>query len=54
MDRETAIQKLRECQKLDDVEVAHVDADQVLCDLLSDLGYADVVSEYVEVDKYYV
>ena len=54
MDRRTAIQKLKECQELDDAEVAHIDADQVLCDLLSELGYADVVSEYVEVDKYYI
>lgn len=51
-----AIRKLRECQELGeyDAEMAHIDADLVLCDLLSVLGYTDVVSEYEKVDKYYI
>lgn len=36
-----------------DVETAHEDADQVLCDLLKALGYNKVVEEYNKVEKWY-
>lgn len=36
-----------------DVESAHVDADQVLCDLLEALGYKQIVEEYDKVKKWY-
>jgi len=53
MSKEEAILKLKECQKNNDTEVAHVYADDVLCDLLEGLGYEDVVKEYYKVDKWY-
>ena len=53
MTRELAIEKLRECQKDDNIDAAHRNADHVLCELLVALGYADVVAEWVEVDKWY-
>lgn len=37
----------------DDPEAAHILADDVLCDLLIDLGYDLVVSEYNGITKYY-
>ncbi len=52
MDRETAIEKLKQCQDYD-AERAHNDADDVLCDLLVALGYKDVVEEWVKVEKWY-
>lgn len=36
-----------------DVEAAHQDADDVLCDLLTALGFADVVEEWRKVPKWY-
>ena len=54
MDKELAIQKLKQCRQSRDAEAAHIAADQVLCDLLSELGYADVVQEWDNVDKYYI
>lgn len=36
-----------------DTESAHVRADDLLCMLLINLGYEDVVSEYAAVDKWY-
>ena len=36
-----------------DTEANHADADKVLCDLLIELGYADVVLLYNRIDKWY-
>ena len=53
MTREEAIAKLRKCAEDEDVEVAHDDADRVLCELLESLGYADVVEAWHKVPKWY-
>lgn len=53
MTKEEALTKLAECQKNDDTEIAHSDADDVLCALLDELGYGDVVAEYSKVDKWF-
>ena len=37
----------------DDPEVGHMKADGVLCALLVDLGYDDVVGAYEEIRKWY-
>ena len=36
-----------------DTEMAHVHADDVLCDLLIVLGYDEVVSEWEKIPKWY-
>ena len=46
MDREKALEFLRQAQRLGSHESAHIEADAVLCELLSDLGYGDVVEEW--------
>lgn len=48
-----AIDRLRELQKSGDTELAHGDADSVLCDFLTILGYEHVVHEYNLIDKWY-
>ena len=53
MTREEAINKLKILQSLGDEEIAHCNADDVICDLLKALGYEDVVKEYDEIDKWY-
>lgn len=40
-------------QHSDDPEVAHLDADILICELLVELGYKDVVDEYDKTPKYY-
>ena len=47
------MERLAELDKLDDPEQAHSDADNLLCDLLSDLGYHYVVEVYHEMWKQY-
>lgn len=53
MTREEAIERLRSWQGDQDKEAAHSDADRVLCELLTALGYADVVAEWQKIDKWY-
>ena len=53
MTREEALAQLAECQANGDTEVAHPEADSVLCKLLTTLGYDDVVAEYDKVDKWF-
>lgn len=53
MTREEAIEKLKQAKICGDTEEAHYEADDILCELLSSLGFDDVVSEYHKVDKWY-
>lgn len=53
MTREKAIARLRELQKGHDTEADHINADGVLCRLLTEIGYQDVVDEWAKVDKWY-
>jgi len=53
MDREEAIAQLKEQQNSGDKEIAHIEADKILCNLLVSLGYADVVEEWDKVGKWY-
>lgn len=55
MTREEAITALRiEANPNNwDIEKTHSEADKILCELLTDLGYADVVAEWEKVEKWY-
>jgi hypothetical protein len=53
MTREEAIETLKTLAKDLDGEVAHKEADVVLCQLLFTLGYGDVVDEYHRIYKWY-
>ena len=48
-----ALLRLRDAQKKFDIEMAHVESDVALCDLLIALGYEHVVKEYDKVNKWY-
>ena len=45
--------KLKELQQSDDVEQSHYEADQIICNLLNDLGYKDILKEYNKISKWY-
>lgn len=51
-DKETAEQIRKRCSH-GDIEGAHCTADEILCDLLLSLGYAETVKAWNEVDKWY-
>jgi hypothetical protein len=54
MDKKLAkfyISKLKECRG--DTEIGHIDADWLLCDLLVQLGYSEVVEEFKKLTKWY-
>ena len=49
-----AVCKLKEeQQQYSDFEVAHVNADQILCVLLIELGFQEVVDEFRKIGKWY-
>lgn len=45
--------RLKAVQENVDIESAHAEADGVLCDLLTALGYKKLIDEYHEVPKWY-
>ena len=45
--------RLKECQRDTDTETAHANADDVLTDILWDLGLGDIVNQYDAVKKWY-
>jgi len=51
--RNKYIAELKVIQSNGDTEVVHDEADSVLCNLLIDLGYQDVVDEWEKIDKWY-
>jgi hypothetical protein len=53
MTREEAIEKLKQAINGNNPETDHRIADQVLCEFLTALGFADVVEEYNKVHKWY-
>ncbi len=53
MTKEEAIEKLKAEQGNNELEGAHIKADEVLCELLKSLGMSDVVEEYEKIEKYF-
>ena len=53
MTKEQAIEELKTEQVNGDPEIAHSNAEDILCKLLTALGHADVVAEYEKVAKWY-
>ena len=48
-----ALKRLRKAQESEDIGIAHSQADKVLCELLSCVGFENVVIEYGKVQKWY-
>lgn len=53
LEAQEAIVKLIIEQSNLDTEMAHVNADEAICALLSSIGYEDVVKEWEKVSKWY-
>jgi hypothetical protein len=57
MNKEDLIKKyckqLKKLQISTDTECAHVDADDLLCELLNRLGFEEVVEAFNDIDKWY-
>jgi len=51
--KELALEALRSLEKLDDTEMAHIEADKVLCSLLEYEGYEEVVKLFNQLKKWY-
>ena len=46
--------KMRRLDKLNDPEVAHYKADELMCELLTELGFGEGVEIFKEMGKWYV
>ncbi len=53
MTREEALKRLDALAESGDTEAAHSEADDILCDLLKELGYGAVVAAWEQIDKWY-
>lgn len=53
MTKQEAVARLIELRHQDDREFAHVRADRVLCELLAELGYGEVVTAWQQIEKWY-
>lgn len=52
-ERNIVLKRLQDTQTWRDIENAHVEADDILCEVLLKLGYKDIVDEFVKVHKWY-
>jgi len=50
---ERVLQELRELKTGGDTELGHSRADELLCEMLTTLGYEQIVAAWHEVDKWY-
>lgn len=50
---EEYVTRLKELIEISDYEFAHSEADKVLCDLLEQLGFMEIVETWQEVGKWY-
>lgn len=50
--KQDALKRMQECFN-DDIEMGHSRADQVLCDVLNELGFQELTAMYDKLDKWY-
>lgn len=48
-----AIEEMKKLVNNADYEIAHIEADGILCDVLTKLGYKELVDVYEQVGKWY-
>lgn len=53
MTEKKALELLKSLHHEGDYEMAHSEADNILCDLLETLGYKDVVESWRKIGKWY-
>ena len=53
MPYEKEIKRLKELSEQYDPEIAHEKADEILCEILLDLGFVEIVKAYSEIGKWY-
>ena len=53
MRREDALARLKELVDHPDTELAHEEADCILCEMLHTLGHTDLVEEWKKIKKWY-
>lgn len=49
---EIYLKQMKECSKYE-TEYSHIEADNILCELLEKLGYTELIETYQKLDKWY-
>lgn len=52
-ERRSYLIRLEELSKCSDYEYSHIEADDILCEILQKLGYSDIVREFNNLGKWY-
>lgn len=47
------LERLHQLKFSNDIEAVHIEADEILCEFLSELGYMEIVEAYEELYKWY-
>lgn len=50
---EKYLKRIKHLSESIDPEFAHITADDILCDLLLEIGYKDLVNEFYKIEKWY-
>lgn len=50
---EEAVKKMKDLSEVDDEEVAHAEADRILCEMLINVGYVELVEAWDKIHKFY-
>lgn len=53
MTYEQALVRIRAAKQIEDTEAAHLEADEILCQYLRELGATELVDRWNEIDKWY-
>lgn len=53
MTYEQALVRMRAAKQIEDTEAAHLEADEILCQYLRELGATELVDLWNEIDKWY-
>lgn len=47
------LKRMKQLQESGDIEVAHIEADDILCEVLLQLGYKELVDAFNDLAKWY-
>ena len=53
MTPEKFLEEMQRIARIQDPEISHIEADELMCKQLRTLGYGDAVDEFIEMPKWY-
>lgn len=47
------LDRMQECEECEDTEIAHMDADELIIEILNDMGLEDIANSFEDTEKWY-